>query len=98
MAVSFRPIALEDLRQIRDYIAEDNVDVARRFIASLRDHCQKLDQAPLIGRARNELAEGIRSLPFGHYLIFYRVLNTGKPEIVRVLHGARDLEALFDET
>ena len=95
MGVSFRPIALEDLRGIRDYIAEDSLEVARRFIKPLRDHCEKIEQAPLMGRTRNELEERIRSLPFGKYIIFYIVLETGQPEVVRVLHGARDLYELF---
>ncbi|NJK75351.1 MAG: type II toxin-antitoxin system RelE/ParE family toxin [Microcoleus sp. SU_5_6] len=33
---------------------------------------------------------------FKRYLIFYRTAETGI-EILRVLHGARDLEAILDE-
>jgi len=43
-----------------------------------------------MGRTRDELVPGLRSLPFGRYVIFYRALDDGS-EIVRVLHGARDL-------
>lgn len=39
----------------------------------------------------------LRSSPVGNYLIFYRPLPDGI-EILRVLHGARDIAAiLFDE-
>jgi toxin ParE1/3/4 len=33
---------------------------------------------------------------FSKHLIFYRPLSNGA-EIVRVIHGARDLEGLFEE-
>jgi toxin ParE1/3/4 len=46
-------------------------------------------------RGAEELAPGIRSFPFGPYIIFYRVV-TGAIEIVRVLHGARDIENIFE--
>jgi toxin ParE1/3/4 len=50
----------------------------------------------LIGRARPELFADLRSLPFGRYVIFYLPRKRGI-EVVRVLHGARDLKSLFDE-
>jgi len=43
-----------------------------------------------MGRTRDELVPRLRSLPFGRCVIFYRALDDGA-EIVRVLHGARDL-------
>jgi toxin ParE1/3/4 len=36
----------------------------------------------------------MQSFPFGRYIIFYRVVS-GAIEIVRVLHGARDIENIF---
>jgi toxin ParE1/3/4 len=50
---------------------------------------------PNLGRSRDELEEGIRSFPVGKYVIFYRVIPAGV-EIVRVLHGSRDLNAIFN--
>jgi toxin ParE1/3/4 len=47
-----------------------------------------------MGREREELAPGLRSFPFRRYLIFYR-LFAGGIEIVRVLHAAQDVPALF---
>lgn len=44
----------------------------------------------------NELAPGLRSFPVGRYLIFY-LLDSGCLRIVRVLHGARAIDALFTE-
>jgi toxin ParE1/3/4 len=36
----------------------------------------------------------LRSHPIGHYLIFYFPLEDGV-DIIRVLHGSRDIESLF---
>lgn len=47
----------------------------------------------MIGRARPELRPDLRSLPFGAYLILYRVIDDGA-EIVRVVHAARNLDDL----
>ncbi len=45
---------------------------------------------PLAGRARSELHEGLRSFPVGSYVVFYSPTPEGV-EIVRVLHGRRDI-------
>jgi toxin ParE1/3/4 len=47
-----------------------------------------------IGRERPELKEDLRSFPEGNYLGFYREW-AGVVAIVRVLHGARDLDEIF---
>jgi len=45
---------------------------------------------PLMGRSRDELSPGVRSLPFGRYVIFYLPLADGI-DVVRVLHSARSI-------
>jgi toxin ParE1/3/4 len=47
-----------------------------------------------MGRARDELRQGLRSFPVGRFSIFYRQLDQGIV-VVRVAHGARDIGALF---
>ncbi len=47
-----------------------------------------------MGRARDELSPGVRSMPFGRYVIFYEPLDDGI-DVVRVLHSARDVDAQF---
>jgi toxin ParE1/3/4 len=86
----FAESAESDLVEIGNFIARDNPTTAARFVEEVEEHCQLLAAHPLLGRARDELVPGLRSLPFGRYVIFYRALDDGV-EIVRVLHGARDL-------
>ncbi len=50
---------------------------------------------PMVGRARDELAPGVRSFPFGRYVVFYVPLEDGI-DVVRMLHGARDIDAVFN--
>ncbi len=47
-----------------------------------------------MGRAREELAPGIRSLAFGRYVVFLTPLPDGI-DVVRVLHASRDIDAVF---
>jgi ParE toxin of type II toxin-antitoxin system, parDE len=56
---------------------------------------QLLAEQPNLGRSRGELAENMRSFPIGHYVIFYVVMPSCI-QVVRVLHGARDLAPIFD--
>jgi toxin ParE1/3/4 len=95
-SVVIRPKALQDLAEIWAYIGEDSTRQADLFAAALDREIRKLAQRPLIGRARPELFADLRSLPFGRYVIFYLPRKRGI-EVVRVLHGSRDLRPLFDE-
>jgi toxin ParE1/3/4 len=91
-----RPRAISDLAQIWDYIADDSEKRADAFLAMVDGKFQTLSQHPAIGRRREELAPGLRSFPVGRYVIFYLPLPNGV-DIVRVLHGARDIETVFAE-
>ena len=95
-----RPQAKRDLIQIGRYIAQDSVSSAVRFLRSARSDMRKLAEMPGMDARRDfedaRLAE-LRSWPIGgfrNYLIFYLPLSDGI-EVVRVLHGARDLERIF---
>lgn len=89
MRLVFAPAAKADLREIASYIAEDDPDRARSFVAELSKACVILGENPLVGTARPEIGEGLRSKPHGRYVIHYRVLDTSV-RIERFLHGARD--------
>jgi toxin ParE1/3/4 len=89
-----RPRAQADLTEIWEFIAEDSESRADAFIDRLDQSLGALAANPLIGRARDELSPNLRSFPFGRYVIFYLPLPDGI-EIIRVLHGARDLGVIF---
>ena len=89
-----RPRALSYLAEIWDYIADDSEVRADAFVATIDAKFQTLAKQPGIGRMRDELATGLRSLPIGRYVIFY-LSQAGGIEIIRVLHGARDIDTIF---
>lgn len=84
----------EDIDEILAYIASDNFDTSFAFYDRLIDLFGMLADTPGAGRGRAELNEGLRSFPFGNYLIFYRVW-AGKVAITRVIHSSRDLGEIF---
>ena len=86
--------AQEDIGEILTYIAVDNIDAAIKFDDRLTEVFELLSNNKKIGRLRPELKEDLRSVPEGNYLIFYRIW-AGEIAIVRVMHGARDLDELF---
>jgi toxin ParE1/3/4 len=93
--VVVRPKALADLAGIWAYIAEDSPRQADAFAGRINREFRMLARRPQIGRDRPELMTTLRSLPIGRYVIFYLPRARGI-EVVRVLHGARDLEAFFE--
>ena len=90
--IVLQPRAKADLSDIWQFIAEDSDDQADAFIDLIDQKFQLLAQQSGLGRRREELAEGLRSFPVGRYVIFYLAIPDGV-QIVRVLHGARDIEA-----
>ena len=56
--------------------------------------CERLAESPRMGRDRSRLAPRLRSHPHGRYVIFHRIIDSGI-QIVRVLHAAHDIPALF---
>jgi toxin ParE1/3/4 len=55
---------------------------------------RRLSEHAFVGRPRDELTPGLRSVLVHPHVIFYRVADE-RVEIVRVLHQRRDLEAIF---
>ncbi len=95
-SVSLRPQAEEDLAEIWAYIAEDSPAQADAFISKIDRQFRSLARHPFMGRHRPELLPDLRSFPLERYVIFY-FPNKGGIEVVRVLHGARDLQSLLEE-
>ena len=89
--------AQADLWEIHAYIAKDNPAAARRIVERLRTQARKLAATPGIGRSRKDLRPDLFSFPVGKHVLFYRP-QPGGIVLVRVIHGARDLPALFSAT
>lgn len=88
------PKAEEDLLEIWLFIARDSASAADRLLDRIDQKCRALADHPAIGPVRSDLGPDIRVLFVGRYLVLYRVRRQ-RIEIVRVVHGARDLRDLF---
>jgi toxin ParE1/3/4 len=87
----------EDLYQIWDYlVGEASIAVADRQISRIIEATNRLSKWPHSGRPRGGIIPGMRSLVASPYVIFYRP-GENAVEIVRVLHGRRDIEAVFTD-
>lgn len=97
-----RPRVIQDLIELATYISEDNLDVSDRFLLAAEETFKQLGKMPRIGKLcefSHLNLSGIRQQSikgFRKYLIFYREINSDI-EILRVIHGARDIEEAFLE-
>jgi len=100
--VFVRAQARLDLIDLADFIAQDNPEAAERFIDVAEDTFRFLSDTPGAGCIHQFFIEelrGVRMWPirgFEKHLVFYREISNGV-EIIRVIHGARDIPAIFEE-
>ncbi len=96
-----RVSAKRDLLECFVTIGESSEAAALRFLRAAESTFQLLAAQPRIGRLTNfphPSLRGVRRFPikgFEKYLIFYRPTRGGA-EVIRVIHGARDIESLFE--
>jgi toxin ParE1/3/4 len=99
--VTRKPEVWRDLVELADYLAEQNPELADRFIDAAEATFHYLVESPDVGNPchfESPEAAGIRRWHvkgFPNHLIFYRPIGDGI-DVVRVLHAARDIESLFD--
>ncbi|MGF7004822.1 type II toxin-antitoxin system RelE/ParE family toxin [Aminobacter sp. BE322] len=79
-----------DLLAIWCYIAADNEAAADRLLDRFELRWNALAHHPSLGRTCSDIAEGVRCLGEGEYLIFCRVAEESV-DILRVLHGRRNI-------
>ena len=101
--VSFRPLARKDLREVAAYLLiEASEAVAVRFEKAVQNATHTLAGMPGIGvpcSFRNPELHNVRRLTvtgFEKWLLFYRATED-RIDVIRVLHGARDIAAIFEE-
>jgi toxin ParE1/3/4 len=94
--------SVSDIIEHALFIARDQPDAARRFVEATADAIEKLAIMPNMGAIREsadpDLA-GLRQWPikgFRNFLIIYYPLRDGIV-VVRVLHGARDIDRSITE-
>jgi toxin ParE1/3/4 len=94
--ITFTEDAIQDLQDIYDYIAEDNIAAADQHQDTLQQRWLPLRDHPRMGRQRDDIRPDLRSVTEGDYVIFYQIVTEGVL-IVRILHGSRDPQRVFAE-
>lgn len=94
------PHVREELWEIWQYIARDNLAAADRVWTAAEETFQLLAENPGLGHPRHFQAKAFRTLRvrpvlgFDSYLVLYREV-IGGVEILHVSHAARNLNALL---
>ncbi|HVX85408.1 MAG TPA: type II toxin-antitoxin system RelE/ParE family toxin [Phycisphaerae bacterium] len=98
-----KPRVDRDLIELYLFIAQDKLEPAEAFLRVAEDSFQRLAHMPSIGRvwqSRHAQLAGVRVYPlpppYRSYLVFYRMTGNGV-EILTVLQGSLDLEAILEE-
>jgi len=100
--VTWHRFAEDDLAEAYAHIGSDSPASAERLLDAVEHAITVLLSRPRAGRARefrSPRAHGLRSwvvTGFENYLIFYRP-QPGGIEVVRFVHGARDIPSLLDD-
>ena len=90
-------LAENDLIEIWTYVARDSPAAADRVLDRLDDRSTLIAQVPGVGARRDDLGPGLRCLTVGSYLVVYRQIGD-EVEIVRYLHGRRDVRQLLNRS
>ncbi|MAU96999.1 MAG: plasmid stabilization protein [Fulvimarina sp.] len=96
--VTYRREAIIDIRRIYRAVFEKSQSrtTAARYVQRIYERCEKIGDAPLGGRPRDDLRSGLRSVPFEKTaLILYQVGDF--VAITNVFPRGQDYEVLFRE-
>jgi len=96
--VIFFARAKRDLDDIWAYIAVDNLTAADRFVEDVGCAVQDLAVMPGLGHRRPDVSDPrYRFWSVKKHLIAYR--HTSRTlRVVRIVHGARDIRKVFDQS
>lgn len=95
LKIVWSPDADEDLVSIWRYTADEwSPAAADQQIQDIWTTCGALLGYPQLGRSRDELLLGVRSIVTDPLVIFYRISAHGI-EVLRVLHEREDVELVF---
>ena len=86
MTIVWSPRAIEHLAHLREYIARDNPNAAKRIASALLEAIERLAQLPNLGRPGRVAGTRELVVPGAPYIIPYR-LRGDRLEVVAVFHA-----------
>jgi toxin ParE1/3/4 len=93
--IALTPRAQQDLEDLFDYMDARQAHGSDLFAEKFDEACRLFLAHPSMGATAEELAPSLRQFRVWNYVVFYRPSADGL-EIVRIIHGARDIPSLFE--
>lgn len=88
------PAGEQKLEEIVAHTAAERPSAVQGVLDAIEAACQLVAEYPGVGRSRDEIDEGVMSLPIGWCILSY-YLGEDPIGIARVLHRSRDLTVAF---
>lgn len=88
-------VAEQDIADVWQFVARDSLEAADRIVDRLTATFSLLAQNAYLGQVYEHPRHELRRFSVEKYAIFYRVLDDAIV-VVRVLHGARNIERLIE--
>ncbi len=87
MKLKWTRLALQDLRHLHEYIADDNPSAASRMVTRMQEATERLKNHPQMGRPGR--VQGTRELVIAGspYVVVY-ILGDSEIQIVAIIHSA----------
>ena len=99
LRLAFSPEAIEDLRHVADYIAEQAGSArALAEIDRIEAWCRSLTDLPERGRRRDDIRPGLRVISFQRRMTIAFTVQSDRVIILRILAAGRDIQALLQSS
>lgn len=98
MKLRINPLVAQDLKSIKDYIAEDNADKALETIQEIYRQFENIQQIPYIGAdlsKRVSFKTDYKYVVWQDYVVLYKVVKE-TVEIYRVVNRYQDITRIFE--
>lgn len=98
MKLRINPLVAEDLKSIKEFIAEDNPEMARKTVRKIYDLFENIQQFPGLGsnlQKRVSFKTDYKYYVSKNYVILYKVREE-YVEIYRVVNQSQDITRIFE--
>ena len=97
MKLRINPVVAEDLKTIKDFIAEDNTDKALETVQEIYKQFENIQQFPYMGAElskRVSFKTDYKYVVWSEYVVLYKV-SKDVVEIYRVVNRYQDITRIF---
>ena len=97
MKLRITPLVAEDLKNIKEYIAEDNEEMAVKIIQEIYTRIEGIQQFPYMGAnlsKRVSFRTDYKYVICGNYVVLYKI-DDEYVEIYRVVNRYQDITQIF---